>query len=476
MSVLPAPPRPRPAAPAAGFRPADNANAPAAPPHFAPATPPPFEPLLVIVQAYVFLYVSRAVEFLLPPTLRPMLVMGLVLFTVAAISSKIAVAWSSKIYRFLIFFIGWMALSIPFGSWPGGSFPIFMDTGKIMIFVMIASAFGVPLDRWFKIAGAVTLASGFVAALAVFGGSNVADRATALSGGTLSDPNFTALFILAGLPLVWALGKTGSLFTKMFSIGLSLLMFWGIVRTGSRSALVAMAGLLVVLLIMLPSRQKIRLAMIACSLAIGLGVLAPSNVKVRFQTILSGSSSSDGAEDLTRSTAEDSTEGRRQLLMQSLRLTLRHPILGVGPGNFMNSENSLAQTQGLRKGQWHDTHNMYTQVSSEMGIPGLVFFAGALIIAFRRVSAIRKMNVPASNVNLAKAKVWALYLQCALTAIAIDGFFLSVAYSGPYWTALALVIGFEVSVAQELAKATPDPLNQPAPPASRFIYSRTAKS
>ncbi len=431
---------------------------------------------MLIVQAYVFLYVSRSVEFLLPASLRPMLVMGLVLFTVAAISSKIAVAWSSQIYRFLVFFIGWMALSIPFGSWPGGSFPIFMDVGKIMIFVMITSAFGVPLDRWFKIATAVTLAAGFVAVMAVFGGSNVADRATALSGGTLSDPNFTALFILAGLPLVWALGKTGSTLTKIFSIGMSLLMFWGIIRTGSRSALVALAVLLVVLLAMLPSRQKIRLAMIACALVLGLGVLAPSNVKVRFQTLLSGSSGAAGEEDLTRSTAEDSTEGRRQLLMQSVRLTLRHPILGVGPGNFMNSENSLAQAQGLNKGQWHDTHNMYTQVSSEMGIPGLVFFAGALVIAFRRVSAIRKMNMPASNPNLAKAKIWALYIQCALTAIAIDGFFLSVAYSGPYWTALALVIGFEVSVAQELAKSPPDSGVPPVVPASRFIYSRAEKS
>jgi O-antigen ligase len=470
MSVLPAPPRSKTATPSA------SPNTQVTPPRFAPATPPPFEPLLLIVQAYVFLYVSRAVEFLLPPTLRPMLVMGLVLFTVAAISSKIAVVWHSKIYRFLIFFIGWMALSVPFGAWPGGSFPIFMDVGKIMIFVMIASAFGVPLDRWFKIATSVTLASGFVAALAVFGGSNVADRATALSGGTLSDPNFTALFILTGLPLVWALGKTGSPFTKIFSMGLSLLMFWGIIRTGSRSALVALAGLLVVLLIMLPSRQKIRLAMIACALAVGFGVLAPSNVKVRFLTLLSGSSDAGEQEDLTRSTAEDSTEGRRQLLMQSIRLTFRHPILGVGPGNFMNSENNLAQAQGLRKGQWHDTHNMYTQVSSEMGIPGLIFFAGALIIAFRRVSAIRKMNVPASNVNLVKAKAWALYMQCALTAIAIDGFFLSVAYSGPYWTALALVIGFDVSVAQELSKVAPEASVQPAAPPSRFIYSRTEKT
>jgi O-antigen ligase len=475
MSVLPAPPRSKPAAPSSVLKPAGSFNAQVTPPRFAPATPPPFEPLMLIVQAYVFLYVSRSVEFLLPASLRPMLVMGLVLFTVAAISSKIAVVWNSKIYQFLVFFVGWMALSIPFGAWPGGSFPIFMDVGKIMIFVMITSAFGVPLDRWFKIATAVTLASGFVAVLAVFGGSNVADRATALSGGTLSDPNFTALFILTGLPLVWALGKTGSPFTKIFSIVLSLLMFWGIIRTGSRSALVALAGLLLVLLIMLPSRQKIRLAVISCALAVGFGALAPSNVKVRFLTLLSGSGTGE-QEDLTRSTAEDSTEGRRQLLMQSIRLTFRHPILGVGPGNFMNSENNLAQAQGLRKGQWHDTHNMYTQVSSEMGIPGLIFFAGALIIAFRRVSAIRKMNVPASNVNLVKAKAWALYMQCALTAIAIDGFFLSVAYSGPYWTALALVIGFEVSVARELAMAAPEASVQPASPLSRFIYSRTEKS
>ena len=35
------------------------------------------------------------------------------------------------------------------------------------------------------------------------------------------------------------------------------------------------------------------------------------------------------------------------------------------------------------RGMWHETHNSYTQISSECGIPALIFFVSAVVSAYR---------------------------------------------------------------------------------------------
>ena len=70
-------------------------------------------------------------------------------------------------------------------------------------------------------------------------------------------------------------------------------------------------------------------------------------------------------------------QARLALLKASWTATLEHPFLGVGPGIFMDYQANSARGSGER-GMWHVTHNAYTQVSSECGLPALVFYLGAL--------------------------------------------------------------------------------------------------
>jgi len=58
------------------------------------------------------------------------------------------------------------------------------------------------------------------------------------------------------------------------------------------------------------------------------------------------------------------------LFLRSIQLTFEHPILGVGPGEFMDAEAEEAAVAG-KKAMWHFTHNSYTELSSETGLPGL---------------------------------------------------------------------------------------------------------
>src|SRR5262245_28488286 len=129
-----------PAAPGSVSRtqpPLAKSAAPQGLPHYAPATPPTADPILFIVQVYLFLYISRAVEFLVPAALRPMLILSLILLAAAALTSRLPGVWKSTICRLLTFFVGWTTLSMVFGVWPGGSFPVVTDIAKTMIFVVI---------------------------------------------------------------------------------------------------------------------------------------------------------------------------------------------------------------------------------------------------------------------------------------------------------------------------------------------------
>ncbi len=71
--------------------------------------------------------------------------------------------------------------------------------------------------------------------------------------------------------------------------------------------------------------------------------------------------------------AKESGEARSYLLKQSLIYTLQHPLFGIGLGQFPNYEGGNAVLAG-KAGSWHETHNSFTEVSSECGIPAVIFF------------------------------------------------------------------------------------------------------
>jgi O-antigen ligase len=61
------------------------------------------------------------------------------------------------------------------------------------------------------------------------------------------------------------------------------------------------------------------------------------------------------------------------LFQKSLLYTVQHPLFGVGPDQFTNYEGGTAVAEG-HVGNWHATHCSWTQVSSECGIPALIFY------------------------------------------------------------------------------------------------------
>jgi O-antigen ligase len=218
--------------------------------------------------------------------------------------------------------------------------------------------------------------------------------------------------------------------------------------TGSRGAFVSAALTLAVVTVV--SRPKIKVAILLGIPLVGLIALplVPSKSVERLASLFRSSEN-----DTTDATA--SRMARQRLLEQSIALTLSHPVFGVGPGEFMDSEGSLAKASGER-GMWHETHNTYTQISSECGIPAFLCYVGALFLTLKRLWKAGRNSDP----------IVATVARVVFTSsfgFAVAFFFLSHAYDFPVLVSGGLSIAIDQLLAGRANEASsPAPVELPA--------------
>ena len=179
-------------------------------------------------------------------------------------------------------------------------------------------------------------------------------------------------------------------------------------------------------------------------------LLAPTNYGARLESIVG----TPGAGSMDRGSAE----ARKELLIRSIEITATHPLFGIGVGDFQSYSN-----------MWMVTHNTYTELSSEGGIPALVFFLLLLRQAFRNLRAVR-MN-PALKQD-EKTQLIASSLWAALTAYTVGAFFASTArllfpyFLVGYTTALYKITSLATETTQipgSQPAVVPRPRRGPAP-------------
>lgn len=306
-------------------------------------------------------------------------------FAMTIVSGGFLLALKSNIGRAMLGFTICFGLSVPFSLWRGGSLPVFRDTWLMFSFVMFLATAGLILSYSQAHKAINWLAWGlfvFVIIANVFGTTETGRLF--LPQGKFANPNEMAQALLIGLPL-WAskFGSSDSPFKKAFAVGVMLAMLLTVFRTGSRGAMIAFAVMALFMFLRATVMGKLQMVL-GLIFLIGLVTLTmPGRLVSRYKTITSDEVDDDASDPGMQDIALSSTQSRKALLKSSIKFTIQHPLFGVGPGMFPVAEDNEAHTQGRRKGQWLGTHNSYTQVSSELGIPAFLFFVAAIFFAAR---------------------------------------------------------------------------------------------
>jgi O-Antigen ligase len=276
-------------------------------------------------------------------------------------------------------FFVWMVVGLPFSFWRGGSTGLIYDysrVGMAMMFVVGGLA-----TNWKEVravfytiamAGLVNLLTARLFAKEDNGRLNMD------ASGSIGNSNDLAAHLLIVLPFL--------LFISMDRKRNPLLRFamlpplaYGVVvilGTASRGALLALCAVFLFMILRATPRQRVFTALTAV-------VLAVTSIAILPRATLNRLGSLFGEQEQE---ADQSYESRSYLFKTSVLYTLEHPIFGVGPGQFANFEGKTSVGEG-KHGNWHATHCSWTQVSSECGLPALLFFVlgigSALLLVYR---------------------------------------------------------------------------------------------
>jgi O-antigen ligase len=321
-------------------------------------------------------------------------------------------------------------LSMPLASNPGEAYTTFTDVflKAIVIFIVLVNV--IRTESRFKILVWLAFAVSIYLSVnavndymnGVFREGSAYYNNQRIGGsirGLFGNSNDLALHLVTMVPLAIAFGFAGkNPVRKLFYFCLGALFIAAIVFTFSRGAFLGLVVAIFVLVRKL-GRQNKALSMAVLIIAVlGILTLAPGAYSSRLSTIFNSAADASG-----------SSSQRTEILKRSIRVTLRYPLFGVGVGNFhYKSVHELV------------THNAYTQVSSEMGIPALVFYVMLMVYPLRKLRKIESQSYQRPGKR--KFYAWSIGIQAAIAAYMVASFFGSVAYQ---WYIYYLV-GYAVAV------------------------------
>jgi O-antigen ligase len=394
---------------------------------------------------HVFLFCTRAHEFI--PHLRFAGPLTLLLLVAMGLMMRAGAILRMPAGRLMIAFTAWVGFCVPFSVWIGGSADLFERNVQALLTIVLMAAFIQTVPEAIRAMYTVGLSSVFISLMSFVAGWEQSGRLV-LGQGTLSDPNYYCMYVLCGLPFMWLVAYSEPGLKRIAAVLLLLPVLLVVARTGSRGGLVALAAGLMLLFLLSPVKQKIYLSLAGMAMIIAGLVFLPDGLVTRFKTIFDNE-----GDDM----ALQSSAARKELFFRSLELTAQNPIVGVGPGMFTIGDAAYSKDTG-RKAAWHATHNTYTELSSEVGIPGAVLFILALYRSYRDLSRVRR-TAPAVRVRNA-----ALFTQMSLVTVSAAACFLSAAYGSIPYVLIGIAGTFLGAVANEQRLSKPPaPAFPPAP-------------
>lgn len=314
-------------------------------------------------------------------------------------------------------------IGIPLATDPAMAWKAFNDlyVKNMLMFIVIVNV--VRTERRLKYLLLLALAVGCVLSVSAFqdyqrGNFTVEGyRVTGNIGGMFGNVNDMALHLVVTVPIAVGLFlQTRNVFHKIAYALCCAAMLTGIFFSYSRGAFLGLICVVAALIWMLFRRNRMAALILFCLAVLLMIVLAPGNYINRVLSIVDHSRDAAG-----------SAPQRQAVLMRSLLVSARHPLLGVGMGNFpIYSIRNLV------------THNSYTQVSAELGLPALTLYLMFMFTPLRRLARI------ARETFAVRRDVRVYYLAVGLTA-SLVGYMVSSAFIAvAYWPFVYYLVGYAV--------------------------------
>jgi O-antigen ligase len=309
---------------------------------------------------------------------------------------------------FLSLLVVQLWLTVPFSPvWRGGAFHMMLDFSKMLplVIVIYGAVRSMKRLQWVLFVQAASVAA--IAITSIVKAHILGGRLRGVLSGMYGNPNDLAFAIDLSLPLCLALAMATRSYWKKFAWSVvMLLMIYTVFRTASRAGAITLAAVTLICLWQLgvKSRRFYLLLLIPVAVIV-LWLHSGNALRERFEQ--------ENVNLATNSQFSGSAQQRKQLLIRSLEVTAQHPLFGVGPGNF-----PIVSTA------WLVTHNSYTQISAEGGIPAFLLYILALWRGFANLRDIRKYRKAGKRIRL-----FSVVLEASLAGYLIGSFFCSVAYS-----------------------------------------------
>jgi O-antigen ligase len=237
------------------------------------------------------------------------------------------------------------------------------------------------------------------------------------ASGPVGDPNDFAFFLVAALPLCIGL-RHHARHKQLYNLA-ALTMTLAIFATLSRGALLAIGAMLAYSLV----TRRIRAA--AAFAAVVLAGIAVAGALIVAPDKLSISLHAKGQ------VAQQNIDTRLSRWQAAAEMTYDHPLIGVGPAGFRENYDRYIDYRGTNPERGLDVaHEMYLEVSSELGVVGLAAFVGVLGFGYRGAKQRARGNDP--DAYLANS-VCVAFVGAGVAAI-----FLTEQYYLPLWLLAAL--------------------------------------
>jgi O-antigen ligase len=316
-------------------------------------------------------------------------------------------------------FVLWLIPTTIFSTYKSGSLTAITGYYKTELIILLAVIILISNWREFRLLMYTISAAAMVNVVSVLLFREIDQNGrTSLAFGTVANSNDYSGHLIFVLPfLLWVTLVTRSNFVRIILFFVLVVALFEILAAGSRGAMLGLAtAVIVFVLTTTPKIRKIVL-ITAPILAVVVISLLPHSVSHRIFAF-----STDESE--APSEAMGSSRDREQLLKDSIILTIKHPLFGVGPGQFSNAEGE--QTANSKERLWYGTHNSFTQIASENGLPGVVFYLGGILAS---LLLLNKINRRLSGRPGAKETCSAVIcIRIALISSCVTMFFLNFGY------------------------------------------------